>query len=128
DFGEVAVPAGAEVLELRTLKLHTGSFEPERSEHKSTISMTSLIPGDAIEIEYIQHFDKRTLNAVPTELDQTIGFSNSQTEEARFIVISPQGHEPLLRTSSLFASPQQSIEAGRVSRVWSLQNVPPFIQ
>ncbi len=128
EFGEVAVPSGAQVLELRTLKLRAGSSEPERSEHKPTISMTSLTPGDAIEIEYIQHFDSRTLNALQTEPDQILGSRNSQTEEARLIVISPQGHEPLLRTSSLFTSPQQNTQGGYTTRIWHLQNIPAFAQ
>jgi tetratricopeptide (TPR) repeat protein len=127
-FGEVAMPSGAQVLELRTLKLHAGSSEPVRSEHKPTISMTSITPGDAIEIEYIQHFDKHTLNLVPTELDQVFSSPNSQTEDARFIVISPQGHEPLVRTSSLFPSPQQNNQSGYTICTWHLQNILAFAQ
>lgn len=51
-FGEISVPQDAEVLQLRTIKLSGEIIEPELHDHKATVSMPALAPGDAIEEEY----------------------------------------------------------------------------
>jgi cellulose synthase operon protein C len=54
-FGEMQVPAGAEVLALRTHKPDGSTLEPERAaEAKGSSSLAGLEPGDYVEIEWLR--------------------------------------------------------------------------
>ena len=55
-YGEVTLPRGADLLELRTIKAYGEIIEPELAQQKPTISMPALEPGDAIEEEYVLHY------------------------------------------------------------------------
>ena len=53
--GEVSLPAGAEVIALRTIKPDGRILEPERGdEGKGSISLAGLEPGDFVEIDYVR--------------------------------------------------------------------------
>jgi tetratricopeptide (TPR) repeat protein len=55
DHGEVSLPAGAEIITLRTLKPDGRSLEPDRaSDEKGAVSLTGLEPGDYVWIDYIR--------------------------------------------------------------------------
>src|SRR5581483_16180 len=54
--GEVDIPRGADLLELRTIKRDGHSVRPELADRKSIVSMPSLAEGDAVELAYVQHF------------------------------------------------------------------------
>ncbi len=51
--GEVALPQGAEVWTLRSLKPDGGTREPEKVAGKDTLSFRDLAVGDAVEVEYV---------------------------------------------------------------------------
>jgi tetratricopeptide (TPR) repeat protein len=54
-FGEMQIPAGAEVLVLRTHKSDGRTLEPERAgDAKGTTSLAGLEPGDYVELEYLR--------------------------------------------------------------------------
>ncbi|HTN51464.1 MAG TPA: hypothetical protein VML50_03600 [Anaeromyxobacter sp.] len=54
-YGEVDLPAGAELLALRTLKPDGRTLEPDRTgSGKGAISLAGLEPGDAIEVDYVR--------------------------------------------------------------------------
>ena len=53
-WGEVAVPAGAEILTLRTHKRDGSTREPEEIDGKETISAADVAIGDYIEWEYLE--------------------------------------------------------------------------
>ena len=52
-FGEVQIPADADVLTLRTIKADGTTREPEEVAEKETISVPDLEPGDYVEFEYV---------------------------------------------------------------------------
>lgn len=52
-IGEVKVPEGAELLQLRTVKKDGRRIEPERTDGKAAYSMRALEPGDYVEVEWI---------------------------------------------------------------------------
>ena len=52
-WGEVQVPAGADVLLLRTVKSDGTTREPEEIAEKESISVPDLLPGDYVEFEYV---------------------------------------------------------------------------
>jgi len=53
-YGEAPVPAGAQLLTLRTLKPDGRVLEPEGGDGKESTSLSGLEPGDAVEIEFLQ--------------------------------------------------------------------------
>ena len=54
-YGEIAVPAGADVLVLRTQKPDGRRLEPERTgATKGTVSLAGLEPGDFVEVEWLR--------------------------------------------------------------------------
>ena len=52
-FGEVQIPDGAEILELRVLKPDGRALEPESIPEKEGHSLPGLEPGDVVEIDYL---------------------------------------------------------------------------
>lgn len=56
-YGEIAVPRGAHILRLRTIKPDGETIEPEMQQNKTTLSMPALAPGDHIEEEYLTEGD-----------------------------------------------------------------------
>ncbi|MBM4379112.1 MAG: DUF3858 domain-containing protein, partial [Deltaproteobacteria bacterium] len=50
---EVNVPQGAQLLSLHTWREDGTRLEPERFEHKETVSLPGVRPGDAVEYEYL---------------------------------------------------------------------------
>ena len=52
-WAEVKLPAGAEILELRTIKANGVMLEPEIIARKNSYSMPGLSPGDVVEYEYL---------------------------------------------------------------------------
>jgi tetratricopeptide (TPR) repeat protein len=89
-YGEVAVPADAEVLELRTIKPDGRVFEPELAAHKPTISMPALAPEDVIELEYILHRSSHdALTEYPEAFRFVFGSFSAPILAARFVVELP---------------------------------------
>ncbi|MDQ3263195.1 MAG: hypothetical protein M3Y59_05990 [Myxococcota bacterium] len=54
EIAEVNVPAGAQVLALRTIKADGRVLEPETIENKDTISLPGVQVGDSVQFEYLQ--------------------------------------------------------------------------
>ncbi|HEX7961560.1 MAG TPA: DUF3858 domain-containing protein [Terriglobales bacterium] len=126
EFGEVTVPRGADLLELRTLKKSGGIVEPELTDNKHSVSMPSLIAGNAVEIEYVQHFENFTQPGTPGELSVVFGAPHAQVQDARYILISPAGREPLflVAPSSMKASEERTKDV--TIRSWHFSDLPPF--
>lgn len=53
-YGELAAPAGAQVLALRTMKADGRVLEPEGGDGKGSASLSGLEPGDFVELEYLR--------------------------------------------------------------------------
>lgn len=49
-LGDVSLPRGAEILEMRTLRPDGSELEPDRSQQKADISFSGLTPGDYIDL------------------------------------------------------------------------------
>jgi tetratricopeptide (TPR) repeat protein len=58
-FGEVTIPADADILELRNIKPDGRTLEPEAIPEKDTHSIPGLEPGDAIETDYLRAYSAR---------------------------------------------------------------------
>ncbi|MGZ4788037.1 MAG: DUF3857 domain-containing protein [Terriglobales bacterium] len=128
NFGEVSIPDNADILELRTLKADGGIAEPEFSEHKSTVSMPALSPGDTIEQEYVVHFAHGGIEQEQKQFSFTFGSFGMPVAQARFVVITP-GAVPVT-TRQLAGAPGASaqVKDGERIQVWQQQDLPRTTQ
>ena len=125
-YGEITLPHGADLLELRTIKTDGEIIEPELAQQKPTISMPALETGDAIEEEYVMHYP---------ELDQTLdnavvhsfGSFAALILHSRLVVLSPLDAGIRLHEE---ASPPQALVGennGVVVRIWERDNIAQTI-
>lgn len=95
-YGEVTLPRGADLLELRTIKANGEIIEPELAQQKPTISMPALEPGDAIEEEYVLHYAE--LDQMPESSSaHTFGSFAAPILHARMVLLSPAAAAVSLR-------------------------------
>jgi tetratricopeptide (TPR) repeat protein len=123
--GEVAVPADAAVLQLRTLKPDGSSAEPEPTRHKATVSMPALAPGDVIEQEYVQQFGDGIEEHQPA-FQFIFGSFAAPVTYARFVVLWPASESARMRvvTSGLAPQSQTRTSGDTVATVWEQNDIP----
>ncbi len=141
-FGEVAMPRGADLLELRTIKAGGQVTEPEFAPQKPTISMPALEPGDCIEEEFVEHF-RSAWEAPQNNFSFTFGSFVAPLLYSRFVVVAPENNplevfrsgasEAGVSGSEISGSeayerklPAAKIEhsGGRTIEVWEQNNIP----
>ncbi len=132
-YGEAAPPAGAELLELRTVKADGRVFEPELHEHKQTISMPSLAPEDAIELEYLLHHAAgQALAESPEIFRHVFGSFSAPVLYSRFAVEIPASVKVRISTGVATASPLPSLHTerrdGMVIYRWEANDVAQSLQ
>jgi hypothetical protein len=121
-YGEITLPRGADLLELRTIKANGEIIEPELVQQKPTISMPALEPGDAIEEEYVMHY---------AELDQmqesagahTFGSFAAPILHARLVVLSALDAMIRIREQAGPPLPLVGENNGMVIRIWERDNI-----
>jgi hypothetical protein len=125
-YGEVTLPHGADLLELRTIKANGETIEPELAQQKPTVSMPALETGDAIEEEYVMHYP---------ELDQTPGNAAVHTFgsfaapilHSRLVVLSAPDASIRLREQAGPPQPLVGENNGLVVRIWERDNIAQTI-
>jgi Flp pilus assembly protein TadD len=124
--GEVTLPLGAEVLELRTIKPDLSTFEPEFSANKPSVSMPALAAGDAIDAEYV--YRVTDLNARPEVLQYDFGSFVAPIVFARFVAISRADHQ--LRVFSSHDAPQPDTErdGNIVTQIWQANDLAQSVR
>lgn len=126
-YGEVAIPSGADLLELRTIKSDGTLMEPELNQHKATISMPALSPGDAIELEYVTyHSGAVGVEAHRDAFEFVFGSFAAPILISRFVVISPEW----LRFNAIGDVPRPTdtrSSAGLRIRTWVRDGIPQSI-
>ena len=127
-YGEAAPPAGAELLELRTIKPDGRVFEPELQQHKQTVSMPALAPDDTIELEYVLHRPSRDgLADYPDAFRFAFGSFTAPVLFARFAVETPAETKPRVLGSSS-APLTTTTRAGYLVRSWEAENIAQTLQ
>ncbi len=136
-YGEVAVPNDANLLELRTIKPDGTVVEPEFNERKSTVSMPALAPGDAIDLEYVIPDLEGGVADHPDAFHFTFGSFAAPTILSRFILISPDDTTPdavkrdatKLKFVPFGDIPvvTVAINDGAVTRSWQANDVPQSV-
>ena len=127
-YGEVTAPPGAELLELRTVKADGSVVEPELHQHKASISMPALAPGDVIELEYVAHRPSHNgLAEYPASFRAAFGSFRAPILVARFVVELPLGTEAVLRETDNTRT-RASQREGFTVRTWEANDLPQSLR
>ncbi|HEX3156534.1 MAG TPA: DUF3857 domain-containing protein [Candidatus Angelobacter sp.] len=125
-YGEVTLPRGADLLELRTIKADGTIIEPELAQQKPTISMPALEPGDAIEEEYVLHYAE--LEQAPESAGaHTFGSFAAPILHSRLVLLTPP--EAMIRIREQAGPPLPLVgeNNGTVIRIWERDNIAQTI-
>jgi Domain of Unknown Function with PDB structure (DUF3857) len=125
-YGEITLPHGADLLELRTIKASGEIIEPELAQQKPTISMPALEPGDAIEEEYVTHYTELGPSAENAGA-HTFGSFAAPILYSRFVLLCLPDAKLNVREQA--GPPQALVGAnnGLVIRIWERDNIPQTI-
>jgi tetratricopeptide (TPR) repeat protein len=125
-YGEVTLPRGADLLELRTIKSSGEIIEPELAQQKPTISMPALEPGDAIEEEYMLHYAE--LDQMPENAGAHIfGSFAAPILHARMVLLCPAESTISVREQAGPPLPLVGENNGVVIRIWERDNIAQTI-
>jgi len=125
--GEVDIPRGADLIELRTIKRDGSSVRPELAGRKSTVSMPSLAQGDAVELAYVQHFRAADLQATPELLDFFFASAEAPTDSSRLTIIRESSDEPRLWFSRGVEQIESRAEGNEQVSTWEARNLPAVV-
>ncbi|ADO69582.1 tetratricopeptide repeat protein [Stigmatella aurantiaca] len=127
EIAEVNIPAGAQVLALRTLKADGTVLEPEAIAGKDAISLPGVQVGDYIEVEY--------LLAEPSRGPAQPGFTASAfyfqisgmpNNWATYTVVAPKGTGMRVDAHGMKA-PAPEVKGDREIFTYEARRVPPYI-
>jgi tetratricopeptide (TPR) repeat protein len=125
-YGEIQLPRGADLLELRTIKSSGQVIEPELAQQKASVSMPALETGDAIEEEYVLHYPE--LQQSPESATaMTFGSFEAPVLYSRLVLLSPPDAKLTIREQAGAPQPLVGGNDGLVIRVWERDNVPQTV-
>jgi tetratricopeptide (TPR) repeat protein len=127
DIAEVQLPAGAEVLTLRTLKPDGRRLEPESIEGKDAVSLPGVQVGDLVEYEYLLAHPSRG----PGQPGFTAGafyfqIARQPNSRSTYVVVAPKGTGMKVDAHNIEAPPvvvEGEFEVFRHEE----RRVPPYI-
>ena len=127
EVAEVTIPAGAQLLSLRTLKADGKVLEPEAIEGKETISMPGVAVGDAVEQEFLLAHPARG-PAVPGWTAGAFYYQVAQVPDAfaTYTVLAPSGSGMQVDAHNMKAPPVVSGKDGDVFHQ-ELRHSPAFV-
>ena len=126
--GEYHVPAGADMLTLRTIKADGTHLEPDEIEGKETISLTNLAVGDYVEVEYV-----RSAEPAPAFPGGFLGdrfyFQSFEVpfDRSELTIVLPADMEPVIEPRG--PAPRTETQQGRDERVyhWLVRQSRPLV-
>ncbi len=125
-YGEIQLPRGADLLELRTIKSSGQIIEPELAQQKASVSMPALEPGDAIEEEYVLHYPE--LQQSPESATaMTFGSFEAPVLYSRLVLLSPPEDRLNVREQPGAPQPLVGENNGTVIRIWERNDVPQTV-
>jgi tetratricopeptide (TPR) repeat protein len=128
-YGEVEVPRGAEILELRTIRKDDTTAEPEMTSAKMTISMPGLLPGDAMDVEYVVHHgDGDGIEAHAEEFAHTFGSFRAPILSSRLVVLTPTSEHQTIVASPAAPGINESETDGTHVRIWEKKDIAQSVE
>ena len=127
ELGEVALPAGAQVLALRTLKPDGTALEPENIADKETVSMPDVQVGDYVEQLFLDaHPSRGALEPGFTAPNFYFQVAQSPNHWSTYTVLAPRGSGMTVDAHNM-PSPPPSEEGELEVYRYAARHVPPFI-
>lgn len=121
-YGEVSVPPGADLLELRTVKSSGQTVEPELAWGSDSISMPALDPGDSIEEEFVSHYSG--WDQMPESFSRfEFGSFLAPVLSSRLIVIAPVGARMHFSERNGAPAPRTEPTPANVVHIWERDNI-----
>lgn len=122
-YGEVVLPRGSDILELRTIKPDGRTVEPELTAQKPAISMPALEPGDCIEEEFVTHYSDWTLVPSTSSLFE-FGSLIAPVLRTQFVLLAPKSAN--VRIEQLNGAPAGATEvvSEDVVHRWEMDHLP----
>lgn len=122
-YGEVVLPRGSEILELRTIKPDGRPVEPELTAQKSAVSMPALEPGDCIDEEFVTHYSDWSLLPATSSVFE-FGSLNAPVLHTRFVLLAPKSAN--VRIEELNGAPAGATEvvSEDVVHTWEMDHLP----
>jgi len=121
-YGEIQLPRGADLLELRTIKSSGQVIEPELAQQKASISMPALEAGDAIEEEYVLHYPDLT-QSPGSATAMTFGSFETPILYSRLALLSPLDARLNIREQAGAPQPLVGDNNGTIIRIWEHDNI-----
>ena len=125
-YGEVVLPRGSEILELRTIKPDGRTVEPELTTQKPTISMPALEPGDCIDQEFVTHYSDWTLLPATSSLFE-FGSLSAPVLRTQLVLLAPRSAN--VRVEQVNGAPVGSTEIAGDEAVhtWAMDHLPAVV-
>ncbi len=121
-YGEITIPRGADLLELRTIKRSGEIIEPELPREKPTISMAALEPDDAIEEEFVLHYAE--MGRLADDAGSfTFGSFAAPVLYSRLVLLTPSNLRVRTREQSGPPLPLIGQNNGATIRIWERDNI-----
>lgn len=122
-YGEIVLPRGADLLELRTIKPNGQVIEPELIQQKATIAMPALEPGDSIEEEFVAHYaDWRRLPASASLFE--FGSLVAPVVRSRFVLLAPKAAGISIELRHGAPQPGVEVQTNQIVRTWEVEDMP----
>src|SRR4029078_8014988 len=120
-WAEIAIPAGAEILSVRTHKRDGSTREPEEIAGKETISAADVAIGDFIEWEYLETRSPSAALAPGFLIDRFFSQSfDTPMAPSELLLVSPAGQDIELDARAGAPKPQTRVAVDG-TRITSLQ-------
>jgi hypothetical protein len=122
-YGEIVLPRGSDLLELRTIKPDGRAVEPELTPQKPTISMPALEAGDCIDEEFVTHYPDWRLLPPASSLFE-LGSLSTPVLRIRFVVLAPRSEN--VRIELLNGAPPASTQVvgDDLLHIWEMDHLP----
>ena len=122
-YGEVALPRGSDVLELRTIKPDGRMVEPELTAQKPSISMPALEPGDCIDEEFVTHYSDWALLPATSSLFE-FGSLSAPVLRTHFILLAPKSANVSIEQLNGAPTGVTEIIGEDVVHTWEMDHLP----
>jgi tetratricopeptide (TPR) repeat protein len=127
EIAEVNIPAGSQVLALRTLKPDGTSLEPESFEDKETVSMPGVQVGDYVEQEFLEaHPARGPVEPGFTASNFYFQVQRSPNNWSTYTVIAPKGSGMSVDAHHMASNPPE-VRGDLEVYKHEERHVPPYI-
>lgn len=123
-YGQLTLPSGAEILELRTIKGDGRVIEPELTSQKPAISMPALDPGDSVDEEFVTEYpDWRLLPAGSLRFE--FGSAETAVTRSRLVLMAPAAADIHVQPRNGMPQPAATELSGdELVRTWEMDYLP----